>query len=164
MCDCSGTANFSFADVEFMASICPSCLIEGSVVTFNETNFSFVSNSIDRPTCILADDGGTLATKGTGTVTIDGETIPVVFTVNLVDGPGENDDATTFIATGFDEMGEPVVFSLVAIGLPEENVTVTDCNSTTIDNGFNSNTNISNITKGFSEIKILRKGKWHYNL
>jgi hypothetical protein len=162
MCDCSGTANLSNEGFQFSANICPSCFLKGSVVTLNLENFSFSSNSVDLPSCILADDGGILTTKGTGTVTTGGETIPVTFTLTLVDGPGENDDAIIFTATGFDAMGEPVIFLILLAGLPEESVTVTSCNSTPIDNGLKSHKTIRNITNGITEMKLLSKGKWHY--
>ncbi|RXT03885.1 hypothetical protein [Ammoniphilus sp. CFH 90114] len=168
MCECSGLATLNETDTQIFANICPSCFKEGSIVTFITTfdtsGFSFSSNSVNRPECLFSNGQSILNTNGTGTLTRDDETFPVTFTLNLVDGPEENDDIIVINFAGIDTTGQVFFSSFGFFGLEEERVTVTSCNSIPINNDLISSRTNRNIGYGFKEIKIYSKGKsYHYN-
>lgn len=161
-CECSGTA---FTDIfgPLSANICPSCFIEGSTVTYEDTffGFSFSSNSVNRPECSSINGQTILNTSGTGTITTGTETFTGLFTITLVDGPGEFDDIITISIVGIDTEGFPFTHISVLTGLSEESVIITGCNSTIFDKGIDSSATNSIHTDKFSEIKIFSKGKWY---
>jgi hypothetical protein len=132
MCECSGTATTN----EFMANICPSCLLEGSEVTLNTDTIDFTSDTVNRPSCVFLNGIATLNTSGTGTLTTtfdtETRTFEATFTLSLFEVPGTQDFVILTIA-GLDEMGELFLVNF-AFGVPEEDLTVTRC-------GFPTNLN-----------------------
>ncbi|GHH98823.1 hypothetical protein [Neobacillus kokaensis] len=161
-CECSGTA---FTDIfgPLSANICPSCFIEGSTVTYENTSigFSFSSNNVNPPECFSINGQTILNTSGTGTITTGTETFTGTFTITLVDGPGEFDDSIIFTLVGIDTEGFPFAHTSVITGLSEESVIITGCNLTITDKGIDSSAANSVHTEKFSEIKTLSKGKWY---
>ncbi|AZU62437.1 hypothetical protein [Neobacillus mesonae] len=161
LCECSGTVNTDFFGT-FSANICPSCFIVGSTVTLDATRdfgFSFSSNTVNRPDCSVINGQSTLNTTGTGTITIGTETLTGAFTISLVHGPGENDNIFKFTLVDFETMGSIFFFQAESSGLPI--FTITGCNSTTFNKGFNSNATNSILTGRFTEIKFFSKGRWY---
>jgi len=162
MCDCSGTLNFTneFGNVFVTANICPFCGLSGSTVTFEskveESAFTFSSDFVCKPSCIFSDDQALLGTSGQGTATtLAGDSFPLIFTLELVHTTAG--DTFNIFLISFDFI---ILFFGIPVVAPNE-LTITDCNSTSIQTSTNTSLTKNNIANGFSPTrKIFINGKW----
>jgi hypothetical protein len=151
-CSCNATVNATIpntfisvngvgdiGDVTFTGQICPNCFVEGSTLTFRfvddtptptNNSFTFVSTSIQAPTCIFDPfDGISLFTSGFGVVTrADMTTVNVGFNVSFFEStvpPG----GTDFFNINFFSIdpGNPFLANYSSPSLPDPSIVVGDC-------------------------------------
>lgn len=128
-CDCSATVEATQNSATLIATICPACDAQGSNVTFTGSGFTFQSTIVKPSSCVTIGGSTSFSVAGEGILTIGGEEVPAVFTLELIDPTPQvgtdNDVATIRIRTAIGS-ASPILIQF-DFSPEEAQLTISEC-------------------------------------
>ncbi|MDA1652706.1 hypothetical protein [Bacillus cereus group sp. TH160LC] len=127
-CICGGSANYSSAATRISVKICPRCNKRDSsafIETLNRLYFKAVSFGF--PSCFSSEDGliRSLLVDGKGVLVVDGKMYDGLFTLSLIERPGEF-DSVLLIFYDYTNTTQPARFAGL-FAVPDANLVIRNC-------------------------------------